>query len=94
MEKTIEFFSSTMQLNGDGTFSVVDENRITEVVTDAAVNISEPTVTFDNATTVGTFTVTGASILLTTSGGSESTASLSGDVLTITVNGVLWVWER
>ncbi len=94
VETTTELVGSTMELDSDATFSVSDEYRVTEVVTDATGITLAPTVTFENSTTPGTYTLTGASILLTTSAGTDLTASLSGDVLTTTVNGVLWVWER
>ena len=95
IEMTLEWTSGSLHLNSDTAFSVTHVFRTTEVFIGLTTGDTlNTTVTTDPDTQSGTFSVTDTSIQLTYADGTVYTASLSGDVLTMMVDGVAWVWER
>jgi hypothetical protein len=94
-DHTVEWVSGLLQLNSDATFSAKRIFRETTVFYDGWFNPIDTTVTtIPGDTHSGTFSVSGTSIQLTSADGTVNTALLSGDVLTLIVEGGDWVYER
>jgi molecular chaperone DnaK (HSP70) len=95
VENTIELTSGTLRFNSDATFAVTHVYRTTGI--SYSMTTGEPVdtaVTTDPVTESGTFTVTGTSVQMTFSNGTANTGSLSGDLLTVSVDGVAWLYGR
>ncbi len=96
VEESVEW-NSELQMDSDGTFKVTTTLQTTKVVVNWTGDTLSTTVTprpDDTSSWSGSYTVTNGSIQLTYPGGKVYPTSLSGDVLTVIIDGVARVWER
>jgi hypothetical protein len=95
IDNTLELTSGTLRFDRDATFAATHVYRTTGI--SYSLDTGEPVdtaVTTDPVTDSGTFTVTGTSVQMTFSDGTAYTGSLSGDLFTISWDGVGWVYGR
>ncbi len=81
---TLEFLSGSIRLNSDRTFSRSFTFRVTE----------NGAVTTETETDTGAFVQNASAIVFNSSDGSQESASLTGNVLTVIREGVAYVFRR